>query len=208
MRIISLIIFQLITYISLGQNISRINKELKLPDSLNNTKEVRFYRGFGTTNNTTLLRIYQNKSKKWKVEFYEHWSMTNNEKGFNLTKKNLNPKTDIALIYAKLKLNYILDLPNMSEISWKFTKKGKIVKEKRKTNSKGDYKEEYIFSGRNKISILDGIGFKVQISDNKTNEFEFSNYEGYLKHFPNVDKLILYSEIVNILSEEFDIWKD
>ncbi|MBC3757018.1 hypothetical protein H7U19_01285 [Hyunsoonleella sp. SJ7] len=193
---------------SFSQDVSHINSDLGLLDSLSNSKEVRIYKGFSYLNQTSLLRIYKNSKENWKAEFYEHWSMTNNEKGFKSKKIDLKPKTEIELVYLKLLLNHILDLPNLDDIDWKLTKKGEIVKVKRKINSKGDYKEMFEFKNRTKKVFLDGIFFKVQISDYKTNEFFFSSHKEYLKLYPDIDELILYSEIVNILSEEFGIWKD
>lgn len=208
MRGVPTVFFICLPLLLFGQDLSIINKELKLSDSLIEPKEVRFYRNSQNTNLTTVLRIYQSESKDWKAEFHEYWSTSVKPTRLKSKKRNLKPKTEIEVVYLKLLLNHILDLPNMNEIDWKFISKGEIVKNKKKINSKGDYKEIYEFKNRTKKVILDGYNFKVQISDYKNNEFSFSNHNEYLKLYPAIDELILYSKITTILSEAFDIWKD
>ncbi|NMH87050.1 hypothetical protein [Flavivirga algicola] len=207
MRIFLFTIFYLAPFIAICQNVSKINKNLELSDSLTFQKEVRLYKRFGVSNYTSVLRIYMDNANEWKAEFYEHWFMTNNEKGFNSKKRHLKPKTDIELIYLNLKLNHILDLPDMNSINWKMVDKGKVITIQRKINNKGDKKINYELEGRKKHNIVDGYVIKVQISDYKNNEFSFSNHIEYLKLYPEIDELIFYSEITNLLSNEFGVWK-
>ena len=194
--------------ISLGiysQNISKINSDVKLPDSLTYETEVRIYQGGGTTNYSSLFRMYKNESEKWTAEFYEHYAIVADKAELRTEKRNLNSENDMEFVFQNFVRSHILNLPSLSEIQWKLGTRGNV--EKVKSIHRGKEIEEYELITK-KVSILDGEGFKVQSKGwNKINEFEFSNPDGYLKHYPEIDELIYMCEILNIIRNEFGIWK-
>ena len=96
-------------------------------------------------------------------------------------------------------------MPSLREIKWKLVIRGNVEKVKRKYGGKEI--EEYELINR-QIAILDGEGFKVQVKGwDRTNAFEFSNPDEYLKHYPEIDELIYMCEILSLIRTEFDIWK-
>lgn len=199
-----IILFLFYTGVS-AQNISQINSDLNLPDLLNNDVEVRIYQGFGITNYSSLFRMFKNKSEKWTAEFYEHFSKVEGSAELRTEKRSLESKNDMEFVFQNLIRSHILDLPDLSEIRWKLVTRGNVEKVKRIRNGKETEEYELL---NNKIGILDGESFKIQIkSRNRNNEFEYSNPYGYLKYYPEIDELIYISEILNTIRNEFGIWK-
>ena len=194
--------------LSLGmysQNVLKINSYVKLSDSLTYETEVRIYQGGGTTNYSSLFRMFKDKSGKWTAEFYEHYAKVEKQTKLKIVKKTLKSENKLELIFQNLIRSHILDLPSLNTIQWKLVTRGNVEKVVYKYRDKEV--EEYEFSNQ-KISILDGESFKVQINSwNRVNEFEFSNPDGYLKHYPEIDELIYMCEILNLIRTEFDIWK-
>ena len=74
MKNIQIIIVFLFSIGVLAQNISEINSDLKLSDSLNYETEVRIYKDVGITNYTSVFRMFKDESEKWTAEFYEHYA--------------------------------------------------------------------------------------------------------------------------------------
>ncbi|WP_298538082.1 hypothetical protein, partial [uncultured Algibacter sp.] len=111
---------------------------------------------------------------------------------------------DMEFVYLNLLRSHILDLPNLKEIFWKLETRGEVEKVERK--HKGKIKEEYEILSKRK-TIVDGEGYMFQAKGWKSNEFEFSNPDGYLEYYPEVDELIFVCEILNTIRNEFGIWK-
>ncbi len=205
MKNIILFLIPLLSLNLYSQNLSEINSDLNLTDSLTYETEVRIYQGGGITNYSSLFRMFKDKSKKWIAEFHEHYAKVDGQVELRTEKQTLKSKSDLEFVFQNFVRSHILDLPNESEINWKLVPRGNIEKIER--NFRGKKIEEYDFSN-NKIAILDGEGFKIKVKGwDRNNEFEYSNPEGYLKHYPEIDELIYMCEILNILREEFGIWK-
>ncbi|WP_196888256.1 hypothetical protein [Aureivirga sp. CE67] len=188
-----------------AQNITEINSDLKLSDSLTYETEVRIYQGGGITNYSSLFRMFQDKSEKWTAEFYEHYAKVEGQVELRAKKQTLKSENDMEFIFLNFIRSHILDLPNLSEIKWKLVTRGKV--EKVKMIHRGKEIEEYELINM-QVAILDGEGYKIQVRGrNKTNEFEFSNPNGYLNHYPEIDELNYMCEILNLIRTEFDIWK-
>ena len=185
MKNLKILILFLFSIGVLAQNKSKINADLKLPDSLNHETEVRIYKGEGTYH-SSLFRMYKDNSGKWNTEYYEH---SNNENEFTelLTeKRTLISKNDVEFVFLNLERNYIFELPNIDQIAHKLDNRGIIEK----------------------ANITDKKEFKIQVkSKYKNNEFQISNPDNYLKNNPNIDELIYISEILNTIRYEFGIWK-
>ena len=88
-------------------------------------------------------------------------------------------------------------LPTMDKIQYKLNKKNK------------DYQIEdgEILSSISRTYMVDGVDYYTLIK-NKThqNEFEYENPESYLQKYPNVDELISFQELLNLIRTEFKIF--
>lgn len=205
MRNIQHLIIFLFSFGVSAQNITEINSDLKLSDSLNYEAEVRIYQGVGITNYSSLFRMFKDKSEQWTAEFYEHYAKVDGQTELQIQKQTFKSKNDMEFVFQNFVRSHIFDLPNLTEIKWKLVTRGNV--EKVKSTHRGKETEEYELLNK-KISILDGEGFKVQVKGwNRINEFEFSNPDEYLKHYPEIDELNYMCEILNQIRTEFGIWK-
>lgn len=205
MRNIQILIIFLFSNAISAQDISGINSDLKLSDSLTYETEIRVYQGGGITNYSSLFRMFKDRSEKWTAEFYEHYAKVDGQVELRTEKRTLDSENDIEFIFQNLIRSHILDLPSLSEIQWKLVTPGKIEKIKKTHRGKEVVEYEFI---NNQILITDGEGFKAQLKGwNKTNEFSYSNPDSYLKYYPEIDELIYICEILNIIRNEFGIWK-
>ena len=205
MRNLLLLFIFLFSNGNFAQNLSEINVDLNLTDSLTYETEVRIYQGGGITNYSSLFRMFKDKSDKWTAEFYEHYGKVENQAELRTEKRTLRANNDMEFVFQNLIRSHILELPNLSEIKWKLVTKGNVEKVERLL--RGKMKEEYELINK-KILILDGQGFKVQVNDwKRANEFEYSNPESYLKHYPEIDELIYMTEIIEFIRNEFKIWE-
>ncbi|MFK7748757.1 MAG: hypothetical protein AB8B65_10220 [Kordia sp.] len=190
-----------------AQNISKINKDLKLSDSLTYPTEIRMYKGGGITNYTSAFRMYKTKKEKWKAEFFEHFNEVTDQAELKTTRKKLTATDDMEFVYRNLLRSYILELPSSNKIQWKLEKRGK----KRVELKVGDAKSRFVYeSATKRIAFLDGHIYTVQIQSEirkKSHTFSYDNPESYLKHFPEVDELIYINEILETVKNQFDIWK-
>jgi len=188
-----------------AQNIAEINSDLKLTDSLSYKTEVRIYQSSGTTNYSSLFRMFKDESKKWTSEFYQHYAKVKGKSKLRTEKQELKSKNNMDSIYRSLVRSYILELPSENEIGWKMIKRGTIEKIERFRN--GEKKVTYELFNR-RWGILDGEGFKVQVKDwNGKNEFEYSNPDRYLSYYTDIDELNYMCEILSTIRNEFGIWE-
>lgn len=169
-----------------AQNLSEVNKDLSLPDSLTYKNEIRIYQGGGKVNFVSLFRMFKDESGKWTAEFYENYNK----------KRTLKYKNDLEFIWKNILRTKIEFLPNMNDIFYKLSDRGKVelVGGKYEINQK-------------LILICDGLGYKVQIkTDNKINTVNYSNPRAYFKHYQEVDELIYFNELLNLIKSEFELW--
>ncbi|RZS92003.1 hypothetical protein [Aquimarina brevivitae] len=201
-------IFLLIPLLSINlfaQNLSEINSDLYLADSLTYQNEVRIYQGGGISNYSSLFRMYQNESDHWTAEFYEHYAKVDETDEVRTKKQKLKSINDMEFVFQSLNRSHILDLPSLNEIRWKLVTRGNV--EKIKSMFRCKEIEEYQLTNK-RVAIMDGEGYKVQVKNsNKANEFEFANPDGYFKYYPDIDELIYMCEILNTIRTEFGIWK-
>lgn len=203
MRKIRILILFVFSISASAQNVGEINADLNLSDSTFYDIEIRIYQGGGITNYSSLFRMYKDKTRKWTAEFYDHYARVDGTTELTTKKRMLKSESDMEFVFQNFVRSHILDLPSLNEIQWKLLTRGKIEKVKR--IHRGKEIEEYEL-GNKKVIITDGEGFKVQIKVGKrTNKFGFSNPDGYLMHYPEVDELIYMCEILNIVRSEFGI---
>ena len=181
-----------------GQNLTEINESVGFTDSLNNEKEIRIYRTSGMTNYTGIFRMYQDSTEKWRVELIEHYAKVPNQAELKIEKRKLKFKSKMDLIWLEIQKTNVQDLPNMTDIDWKL-KKDPVIHE---------IDGEKVLSWK-KSSILDGQGYDVHIRWGKNfNRIYYSNPESYLRIYENVDELVYFSQLLNLLRTEFGVWKN
>ena len=179
-----------------AQNINKINADLNIPDSLSNS-EIRIYESVGITNYSSLFRMYKNKSENWTAEFYKHYEKVQGQAELHTEKQTLESKNNLDYVWNNILRTNIQFLPNMSEIKYKMRERGNVEL------INGEY--QITWSAK---EIMDGVGYDVQIKNNKIlNQVGYDNPEKYLKHYPNIDELIFFNELLNFLRNEFNIWQ-
>ena len=197
MKNIQILIIFLFSIGIFAQNTSGIKSDFKLPDSLNLDSEIRIYVGGGITNYSSLFRMFKDESKKWKAEFYEHYSKVQGQEEPRTEKRTLKSENNMEFVWNSILRTNVEFLPNMSEIKYKMRERGNIEL----------VDGEYQLMWKSK-QIMDGIGYQVQIRTvNTSNELDYGNPESYLKYYPNVDELIYFNELLSLIRNEFDIWK-
>jgi len=181
-----------------GQDLAIINNNFGLKDSLNNNLEIRIYRNIAVANSTSVFRMYETESGIWKAEYhYQNHKNSKSKKVENISKK-LEPKNDFELVWLNMLKSNITDLPEMSEILWKLKKEPEIVE----------------FNGRKELmwkksDILDGISYLVQIRTNDTRkQVDYWNPESYLSIYPDIDELIYFNQLLDVIKTEFDMWNN
>ncbi len=190
-----------------AQNISKINKDLKLSDSLTHPTEIRIYTGGGITNYSSVFRMYKTSKNKWKAEFLEHYDEIAGEVKLKTKRKKISATHDLEFVFKNLLRSYILELPSLETIQWKLQKRGEKTIELIVDDAKGEVTYQ---NSTHNVAILDGHNYTVQVQSEtwkKTHTFSYDNPESYLKHFPEIDELIYMNEILNIVKNEFTIWK-
>jgi hypothetical protein len=188
-----------------AQNISEINSDLKLSDSLTYETEIRIYHGGGITNHSSLFRMFKDKSEIWSAEFYEHYAKVDGQAELRTEKRILNSKNEMQFVFLNLIRSYILDLPDQKDIYWKLNKRGDV--EKVEKNRNGKINAEYDLLSQT-VRIVDGSIFRVYVrAFNRSNEFVYSNPKVFLSHYPEINELIYMSEILNTIQNEFGVWK-
>jgi len=191
------IFFFLIILNCFGQEVSEINKIIRIPENLESQQEIRIYKNYSTSNRIDILRMIKNNENEWIVyKFYysKNFKSVTKIDELRFPKESigkLKPK-DAELIWLNLLMTNIEFLPNMEAIRYKFGK----------PHIDFDKGERGI--SRNKKHILDGTEYKVYVRNGKIeNSFSFDNPESYLKHYPTVDELISYNELLSVMKKEF-----
>ena len=188
------------------QELTRINTNLGLSDSLTNSVEIRVYQGFGITNYTSVFRMFKNESDSWKAEFCEHFAAVPNHSGLRVEKRKFKPETDFEYVFQNLLRSNIQNIPSDDKINWKFAKRNPVKLIENQVRGKVYSEYSYV---KTITSILDGTSYTFQFKDlNKTNTFHYSNPESYLKIYPEVDELMYVCEMISLLRNQFGIWKD
>ena len=205
-------IFAIILILSIGeihaQDWSEINSDLGISDSLTYLTEIRIYQSVGTTNYTSVFRMYESEPDNWTAELYEHWLKVDGVMEMKTEKTKLVSKSEMEFVYLNLFRSFIFDLPNRSEISWKLAERGKIEKVERirRRNEEPILKWEILSK---QSMALDGTGYYFQAKNQqKTNEFDFGNPYFYRDKYPEIDEPKYVCEIIEIIREEFEIWKE
>ncbi|MFH6997662.1 hypothetical protein ACHRVZ_07005 [Flavobacterium sp. FlaQc-57] len=193
------IFFFFIIFNCFGQQVSEINKILRIPNALEFEKEIRIYKDYSTSETIKILRMYDEGKNNWIVQIFWYSKSFNSVTKIDqiqFPKENLGKliAKDANLIWLNLLLTNIEFLPSMESIEYKLN-----------TPYIDLEKGEQIIA-RRKTSIIDGNGYQVYIRNGKIkNNFSFDNAESYLKYFPKVDELVSYNELLSIFKKEFNL---
>ncbi|KRD11621.1 hypothetical protein ASE21_07915 [Flavobacterium sp. Root901] len=180
-----------------GQELSEINKILEISDTLEYQQEIRIYKDYSTTNAIDIIRMFRNKNNEWIT--YKFWYSKDFKTVTKIDQISF-PKEPIGklklkdadLIWLNLLITNVEFLPDMEAVRYKFGK----------PHINLDRGERVI--SRAKTHILDGTRYKVYVRNGKNkNSFSFDNPESYLKHYPTIDELISYNELLSVLKKEF-----
>ena len=196
-------IFLLLNFFNcFGQDVSEINKVLEIPDTLEFQKEIRIYKDYAISNTMEIFRMYDEGNDKWKVQIFSYSKNNNAVTKIDVRifpKENigkLKPK-DAYLIWLNLLLLDLEFLPDLKEINYKL-----------KLSSIKFEDGEYV-TIKNIKTVIDGDSYEVFIKNGVIeNSFSFNNPETYLKYYPNVDELISYNQLLSVIKEEFNLWKE
>lgn len=202
MRFLLFLIILLFSFTIEAQEISEINKVLKIPDVLDYENEIRIYKDYSITNGMEIFRMYNEGKDNWIVCIFS-FSKTNKTitkiDQIKFPKENiekLKPK-DANLIWLNLLITNAEFLPNMESVQYKLS-----------TPFIDSEKEEKVII-RKKVLVTDGAGYQVYIKNGKIrNNFSFYNPEKYLKYYPTVDELIAYNELLSVIKKEFNLWNN
>ena len=184
---------------SFGQNISEINKDLNLSDTLEFEKEIRIYKDYSNATRIDFFRMFDSGENNWIVYIYyynkEFKSVTKIDRiDFPKENSGMLKVKDANLIWLNFLICDVEFLPNLKDIDYKL-KKASIELED----------GEYGIS-KKKIATLDGVGYTVFVKNGKVeNNFIFDSPDCYLKYYPNVDELISYNQILSVIKKEFNL---
>lgn len=78
----------------------------------------------------------------------------------------------------------------------------------KKINKTYQIEDGEIYSSTSRLSVLDGQSFYVQIKRGKAeNQFNYYNPESYLEKYPNVDELLSFKELLDLIRTEFKVFE-
>lgn len=183
-----------------GQDISEINKSLELSDTLKFETEIRIYKDYSITDRIEVFRMYDEGKSNWTVSIYfysKNLKQVTKIDEIKFPKENvgkLKPK-DANLIWLHILMSDVEFLPNIKDINYKF-KKDSI-----------EFEDGEYGIVKKKVYVLDGENYVVFIRNRKIkNSFTFDNPTSYLKHYPTVDELISYNQLLSVIKKEFNLW--
>ncbi|MET3536233.1 hypothetical protein [Chryseobacterium limigenitum] len=182
-----------------SQTVQEYDKILKIENLKFNTIEIRVYKKYAISTGLELFRFYQDNKENWKAEFYETVASKNNngEIKIRTRKSKLNSLKNFELIWMQILDTDIIHLPKWEAFEYKLKKK----------NKKYEIEDGKIISSTSVSRSLDGSSYYVKIKNGKQeNEIEYSNPESYLKTYPNVDELISFKELLDLLKNDFKIF--
>lgn len=185
-----------------GQDVSKINKVLEIPDTLEFQKEIRIYKDYSISNTVEIFRMYDEGKNNWIV--FKYFYLKNSKQitkidKIEFPKENMGKlkAKDANLIWLNLLMSDIEFLPSIEEINYKF-KKDSI-----------EFEDGEYGIVKKKVLVLDGKSYQVYVKNGKIrNNFSFDNPETYLKNHPNVDELISYNQLLSTIKKEFNLWNE
>ncbi len=179
-----------------SQNIDSL---ANIPSELKKS-EIRIYKDRGITNSGFVFRIYK-EDKTWKANLTQWFlpkEISNNEFEKIAPKLiALKPTKTLEELFLNLIALNIGHLPKEESFKYKKEKYQVVYDEEEKS---------WLFETTNSIVVLDGTGYLVKFkSGRQNNEFDYNNPESYLKHYPEIDELKSFVDILKYIRKEFNI---
>jgi len=162
--------------------------------------EIRIYKDRGITNSGHIFRIYK-EDKIWKAELIQ-WFLPKeiSKDEFERVKPKLTVlKSEKSLeeIFVNFQARNIKFLPKEESFQYKKTSDRKVI---------FDEDEKAFLISEKLTGVLDGTGYLVKYQSGKQqNEFDYSNPESNLKHYPEIDELNYFVDILKYIRKEFNI---
>lgn len=183
----------------LSQKNLKYDKILKIENLKFNDYEIRVYKDYQTSTGLELFRFYKDNNENWKAEFYKTIASKNNkdETIIRTRKSELNSLKNFEMIWLQIIDTQIIHLPKWETFQYKL----KTIKK--------EYQIEdgELLSSTSKIDVLDGVSFYVKIKIcKKENEIMYYNPNSYLESYPNVDELLSFQELLNLIRDEFNVF--
>ncbi|QBO58003.1 hypothetical protein [Chryseobacterium salivictor] len=168
----------------------------KIPEKIQNEKEIRIYKDYSITNGGKVFLIYL-QDNKWNAELID-WNFPS-EFGtheFQTIEPRITKLKADEINFMNFEIRNIEFLPNENTFQYK--------KEKREIVYDEDLKENVISTS--KMMVMDGVSYRVIYKNGKLqNSFNYSNPKSYLKDFPEINELKSFFEILNYIETEFKI---
>lgn len=175
------------------ESLANIPSELK-------ESEIRIYKDRGITNSGFVFRIYKD-GQTWKANLTQ-WFLPKkiSQDEFERVAPKLialKPTKTIEELFLNLRALNIEFLPKEEYFQYKKEKRKVVYDEEEK---------DWLFETTNAIQVLDGTGYLVKYQSGKQkNEFHYNNPDSYLKHYPEIDELKSFVDILNYIRKEFNI---
>lgn len=199
MKYLLFILFVSFNFLPAQQNIE-YDKILKIENLKFHEKEIRVYKKYGTSTGLELFRFYEDEKENWKAEFYNTVARTNNKDEVKIwtRKSKLNSLKNFEMLWLQFLDTNIIHLPKWEVFEYKL----------KKVNKDYQIEDGEIYSSTSRLSVLDGQSFYVQIKRGKAeNQFNYSNPESYLEKYPNVDELLSFKELLDLIKTEFKVFE-
>lgn len=199
MKYLLFILFVSFNFLPAQQNIE-YDKILKIENLKFHEKEIRVYKKYGTSTGLELFRFYEDEKENWKAEFYNTVARTNNKDEVKIwtRKSKLNSLKNFEMLWLQFLDTNIVHLPKWEVFEYKL----------KKVNKDYQIEDGEIYSSTSRLSVLDGQSFYVQIKRGKAeNQFNYSNPESYLEKYPNVDELLSFKELLDLIRTEFKVFE-
>lgn len=188
------------SFLPAQQNIE-YDKILKIENIKFNESEIRVYKKYEISTGLELFRFYQDEKENWRAEFYKTIATKNNndEVKIRTRKSKLNSLKNFEMLWLQILDTNVIHLPKWEAFEYKL----------KKVNKDYQIEDGEIYSSTSSISVLDGKSFYVKVkSGKKENEFSYSNPESYLKEYPNVDELLSFKELLDLIRTEFKVFEE
>lgn len=196
MQLLLKFLFLFLFAIVKSQNVDSL---ANIPSELKES-EIRIYKDRGIYNSGNVFRIYQD-NKIWKAELIQ-WFLPKqiSRDEFERIKPKLTilkPQKSIEELFLNLIALNIGHLPKEEFFKYKKEKYQVVYDEEERG---------WLFETTNSIGVLDGTGYLVKFKSGKQkNEFNYNNPESYLKHYPEIDELKSFVDILKFIRKEFNI---
>lgn len=183
--------------VSAQQNLM-YDKILKIENVALKNHEIRVYKNYSTSTGLELFRFYQDEKENWKAEFYQTVALgKNNDTKLKIRKSKLNSFKNPELIWSQISDTNVIHLPEIQQFQYKLTKKNKVYQ----------IEDGEILSSTSEVTVGDGISYYTLVKNNLIqNEFEYSNPESYLENYPNVDELLSFKELLDLIRNEYKVF--